>query len=190
MATSTKIARIHIKLDYSKPVIWRRVEVPTSISLAGLNDIIKIVMHFTGAHLYEFRVGDKTYSTSALETLPARDARLDAVIAEGIKSFKYVNDLGCEWRHTVTIEAVEDVTDPALQDQYPRFVGGRRRAPPEEVDGIGGFKHFLDVMATGPDHEDYEDIVDWHEEPFDPGDLDLAFIEKELAKLAQCLRVL
>jgi hypothetical protein len=38
--------------------------------------------------------------------------------------------------------------DPALD--YPRFIDGARRAPPEDVGGIPGFDEFLDAMAISP----------------------------------------
>ncbi|WP_272870968.1 IS1096 element passenger TnpR family protein [Agrobacterium tumefaciens] len=54
MISHERIARIHIKLDDIKPVIWRRVEVPITTSLKGLHDVIQAVMLFEGYHLFEF----------------------------------------------------------------------------------------------------------------------------------------
>jgi hypothetical protein len=39
-----EIATIHIELRHTDPLIWRQVEVPTSITLKVLHDIIQAVM--------------------------------------------------------------------------------------------------------------------------------------------------
>lgn len=52
--TVDSIARLHIQLDDIEPLIWRRVEVPLTISLKGLHDVIQAVMLFEDYHLFEF----------------------------------------------------------------------------------------------------------------------------------------
>ncbi|WP_246765093.1 plasmid pRiA4b ORF-3 family protein [Ensifer sp. PDNC004] len=41
--TVDRIARLHIQLDDIEPLIWRRVEVPLTMSLKGLHDVIQAV---------------------------------------------------------------------------------------------------------------------------------------------------
>ena len=52
--------------------------------------------------------------------------------------------MGDDWRHTVTIQAVEQ-GDAKIN--YPRFVAGQRRCPPEDVGGWPGSENFLDSIA-------------------------------------------
>ena len=43
----TEIATLRIDLNYSDPPIWRLVEVPTSITLKVLHDIVQVAMGWT-----------------------------------------------------------------------------------------------------------------------------------------------
>jgi hypothetical protein len=56
-----EIATIRIELRHTDPLIWRQVEVPTSITLKVLHDIIQAVMGWFDYHLWEFRIGKQRY---------------------------------------------------------------------------------------------------------------------------------
>ncbi len=43
---------------------------------------------------------------------------------------------------------------------YPAFVHGERRCPPEDVGGVPGFMQFLEA-APDPLHEEHEQVVTW-----------------------------
>lgn len=187
MISNERIARIHIKLDHIKPVIWRRVEVPITTSLKGLHDVIQAVMLFEDYHLFEFNAGGRRYAVPdpewdlGRETYAARNVRIGALVERGIETLDYTYDFGDDWRHSITVEAVTDA-DPAIE--YPRFVDGDRRAPPEDVGGLSGFEEFLDAM-TKPRHKQYRQVVDWYGGRFEPEDISVAKINERLAKLAR-----
>nr|WP_262928171.1 plasmid pRiA4b ORF-3 family protein [Rhizobium mesosinicum] len=80
-----RIARIRIQLDDIEPSIWRRVDVPLTMSLKRLHDVIQAVMLFEDYHLFEFEAGGRCYDVpdpedlyerklSRLETHPHRSA--------------------------------------------------------------------------------------------------------------------
>jgi hypothetical protein len=48
-------------LRHTDPLIWRQVEVPTSIALNVLHDIIQAVMGWFDYHLREFTIGKQKY---------------------------------------------------------------------------------------------------------------------------------
>src|SRR6476646_10420219 len=48
-----EIATVRIELRDTDPLIWRQVEVPTSITLKVLHDIIQAVMGWFDYHLWE-----------------------------------------------------------------------------------------------------------------------------------------
>src|SRR5262249_10587129 len=52
-----EIATVRIELRHSDPLIWRQVEVPTSITLKVLHDIIQAVMGWFDYHLWQFTIG-------------------------------------------------------------------------------------------------------------------------------------
>ncbi|MFS8045070.1 plasmid pRiA4b ORF-3 family protein [Rhizobium sp. BR 314] len=182
-----RIARLHIQLDDIEPSIWRRVDVPLTMSLKGLHDVIQAVMLFEDYHLFEFEAGGRCYDVSDPEdpyerkTFAARNIRITALIERGIATFKYTYDFGDNWQHTITVEAVEE-GNPALE--YPRFIDGERRAPPEDVGSTSGFEEFLKVMSK-PRHPQHREFVRWYGGRFDPVDISVDIIQDRVAKLAR-----
>lgn len=183
--TSDRIVRLHIRLDDVEPAIWRRVEVPLTSTLKAVHDVIQAAMLFEDYHLFQFEIGDRRYGYPdpdwGDEMRDARYIRLGAVLARGETRFTYTYDFGDDWRHSVVVEAVV-AADPMLD--YPRFVDGARRGPPEDVGGLPGFEEFLDVMAD-PKHPEHDSVMTWYGRPFDPDDIGLDVITARLAKLAR-----
>ncbi|MGO4622637.1 plasmid pRiA4b ORF-3 family protein [Ensifer sp. 2YAB10] len=93
----------------------------------------------------------------------------------------YTYDFGDNWQHTVTVQAVED-GNPRIE--YPRFIDGERRAPPEDVGSTSGFEEFLRVMAK-PRHPQHREFVRWYGGRFDPVDISVDIIQDRVAKLAR-----
>jgi hypothetical protein len=171
MSQVDRIARVRIQLDDWQPAIWRRVEVPLTTTLKALHDVIQAAMPFDDYHLFEFRADGKRYAIPDPEwdslrdkTYSAKSTRLGTLVDHGVTKLSYTYDFGDDWRHTVTIEAVADA-DPAVD--YPRYLDGAGRAPPEDVGGIPGFELFLDAIAD-PKHEQHRELKRWHDGPFDP----------------------
>lgn len=187
MTSNERIARLLVKLDHIEPAIWRRVEVPITTSLKGLHDVIQAVMLFEDYHLFEINAGGKRYAVPdpewdfGRETYAARNVRIGALVDRGITAFDYTYDFGDDWRHSITVEAVTDA-DPAVE--YPRFIEGERRAPPEDVGGLPGFEDFLTAMAK-PQHPKHQEVIDWYRGRFDPSDIGTDMIRERIAKLAR-----
>ena len=169
MTQIDRIAGIRIELDDFDPAIWRRVEVPLTTSLEGLHEIIQAVMLFENYHLFQFDIDGNRYRVpdpewdDVREILDARNIKLGALVDRGVGGFSYTYDFGDNWQHTVTLETIT-AADPALD--YPRFIDGARRAPPEDVGGIPGFDEFLDAMAK-PRHPERKRLMRWYGRPFD-----------------------
>jgi hypothetical protein len=182
-----QIARIRITLDDIKPAIWRRVELPTANSLKTLHLAIQAVMLFENYHLFRFDIGDASYGIRFDDDYmdpPTRDAanlRLAKLIERGVAAFTYTYDFGDDWRHSIVIEEVLPA-DPTTD--YPRFVDGARRAPPEDVGGLPGFEAFLEAMAK-PRHPEHKSVLQWYGRPFDPEDISPDKIHARMATLAK-----
>lgn len=181
---SDRIVRLHIQLDDVEPAIWRRVEVPLTSTLKAVHDVIQAAMLFEDYHLFQFEVGDRRYGYPdpdwGDDMRDARYIRLGAILARGETRFTYTYDFGDDWRHSVVVEEVV-AADPMVD--YPRFVDGARRAPPEDVGGLPGFEEFLEAIAD-PEHREYDSVMTWYGRPFDPTDIGLDVITARLAKLA------
>ena len=182
-----QIVRIRIMLDGMDPATWRRVELPLSNSLKTLHLAIQAVMLFENYHLFRFDVGETSYGIPLDDDWmdpPTRDAgniRLGKLVERGVTAFTYTYDFGDDWRHSIEIEGVFPA-DP--EADYPRFVDGERRAPPEDVGGLPGFEQFLNAMAKTR-HPARKSMLEWYGRPFDPADISHDKIHARMAKLAK-----
>lgn len=182
-----QIAQIRITLDDIEPAIWRRIELPLTNSLKTLHLAIQAIMLFENYHLFRFDVGDANYAIRFDDDYidpPTRDAgniRLAKLVERGITDFTYTYDFGDNWRHSIVIEGVFPA-DPLTN--YPQFIDGERRAPPEDVGGQPGFEQFLDAMAK-PRHPEHKSVLQWYGRPFDPNDISPNDIRARMATLAK-----
>ena len=167
------VARIRIELQDLEPKIWRRIDVPLSSTLAALHDIIQVSFRWQGYHLHEFVVGERVYGEPADEdefyerkVYKAAAVRLKTLVERGVDRFLYVYDFGDNWRHDVI---VEEVRDGEADIDYPAFVDGARRCPPEDVGSTDGFMDFLEAVLD-PGHEEHKQMIEWYGGPFDPAE--------------------
>lgn len=187
MGLSDRIARLHIQMDDIQPAIWRRVEVPLTTNLRGLHEVIQAVMLFENYHLYEFEIAGRCYGIPDPEfdhwrrVYAAQNIKLGTLIDRGVTQMSYTYDFGDNWRHTIRLEAVEAEN---LAAEYPRFIDGVRRAPPEDVGGTTGFEDFLKAM-TRSKHPDRANLMTWYGGVFVPDDIDETTISQNLMKLAR-----
>ena len=184
--TKESIARLRISLDDIEPVIWRTVDMPFTGSLRMLHDVIQAAMGWQDCHLWQFEAGDRLYGVPdphwpERALAAAKNVKLASLIERGIRHLTYTYDMGDDWRHSVTIEDVGP-GDPG--EQYPCFVAGERRCPPEDVGGFPGFELFLDAMAD-PAHEEHAQLRQWYGGPFDADDIDEKAAKRRIAAIAK-----
>ena len=65
---------------------------------------------------------------------------------------------------------IESVRDGEADVDYPAFVGGERRCPPEDVGRVPGFMEFLEA-ALDPLDVKHNEVVSWYGKPFNPVDI-------------------
>ena len=155
------IARLRITLFNTDPAIWRTVDVPVKAGLKMVHDIIQAAMGWQDYDLWEFEADDRRYGLPDPEwpdnTLTAaKSIKLKALIDRGIRHFDYAYDMGDNWHHSVTVEAVEAGRSDI---KYPRYIDGARRGPPEDCGGTPWFENFLDVIAD-PESPDHAELID------------------------------
>lgn len=122
--------------------------------------------------------GDQSEDSSGIR----QRRHMDVVALQRLhEGFRYTYDFGDDWRHTIAIEAIADA-DPAAE--YPRYIDGAGRAPPEDVGGVPGFELFLDAIAY-PKHEQHRELKRWHGRPFDPAHAAEDEIQTRMKKLAR-----
>ncbi len=134
-----QICTVRIELLHTDPLIWREVEVPTSITLKVLHDIVQITMGWFDQHLWEFKINGRAYGLPMDEdwgTAPRTEAikvRLRDVLEPRKTTIDYLYDFGDSWEHRITITKIR----PGLPSvSYPHYIGGEWDCPPEDCGGI------------------------------------------------------
>ena len=177
------VYQLHIRLAYIEPPIWRRIVVSGQISLFRLHRMLQVVMGWENYHLHQFIVGTTRYGEPdpeyGLEMKDDRRVRLQKIAREKGFSFIYEYDFGDGWRHVITVERIE----PLTQDMYvPRCLDGARACPPEDCGGIGGYEHLLAALRD-PRHPEHKEMRAWAGTHFDPELFSLQAVNSALAIL-------
>lgn len=170
-APTAPIFQLKITLQGLKPPIWRRVQVPGNTTLDRLHKVIQLCMGWTDSHMHEFLIDGDRYCVPDPDDLSSDDSgeneakfTLESLQDKILTGFLYVYDFGDDWLHTI---AVEKVLPPDAGKDYPVLLTGKRACPPEDVGGVPGFLHLLEVLDN-PEDEEYADLLDWLDEEYDP----------------------
>lgn len=84
-----------------------------------------------------------------------KSTKIDAYI-EKYGRIKYVYDLGDNWEHLITLEAIYD----DYPFGYPVLLDGVGECPPEDVGGLAGYYNFLKVY-NNPRHPKHKQVAEW-----------------------------
>lgn len=180
-----EIATVRIELVDSDPLIWRVIEVPTSVTLKVLHDIVQAAMSWFDYHLWEFTIGKRRYGPPTDEdwgTEPvsaASKVRLRDVLKSPKTAIDYLYDFGDGWKHRLIVTDIR-AGEPGVS--YPRYVGGEWNAPPEDCGGIPGFYDMLDAAADSG-HPNHDGARQWLGE-YDPKTIDEPLIKIALDRIA------
>lgn len=174
---NTRIFQFKISLNNFKPQIWRRILVPSSYSFWDLHVAIQDSMGWEDDHLHTFLINDPDLNNPVRTYIPIDGFLLEngneldeqeVIISDYFNKdntiAKYVYDFGDNWEHTVKFEKILELDS---SEKIPRCIAGKRACPPEDCGGVYGYYHLLSVIKE-PNHIEYDDIMDWLEEDFDP----------------------
>jgi len=190
MATKTisgeqEIYQIKVTLLWTKLPIWRRLLVPSSLTLAQLHDVLQTAMGWEDCHMHEFTAGKRRFGGPELsegfmgdpEVESERATRLSAVLARVGAKMIYTYDFGDGWEHSIVLEK----RLPPEQDVvYPICLDGQRACPPDDCGGIPGFYHLLEILAN-PKHKEHNGMLEWVGGAFDPEAFSVDKINKSLS---------
>ena len=181
----------HLKvvLDETKPVLWRRLQVPGNASLGWLHAVLQVAMGWMNCHLHQFRVGEQIYSDPAFELNEFKDdppvfnenkITVAAVAPRPRDLMDYEYDFGDSWHHYITVEKILR-PDPAAS-RVALCLDGARACPPEDCGGTTGYRHLLKILRN-PKHKEHKFMKEWLDRPFDPEAFDLESVNFYLRKL-------
>ena len=177
--TGEKIVyQLKVTLRGTRPPIWRRFQVPRDVTLHRLHRILQVVIGWTDSHLHQFRAGDTYYGTPdpefSVEVRNEKKVLLGEVLRRPKARMVYEYDFGDGWEHEVVLEAALPAPP---KGRYPLVLAGKRRCPPEDVGGVGGYYHFLEVMGNAK-HPEHRDLREWWGGPFDPDAFDVQEVNR------------
>lgn len=184
-----KVVRLKATLQDIQPAIWRRLEVPASLSLHGLHKVLQAAFGWSDRHLHEFQVQGVRLALPDPEAdgrvLDSRKRAL-ADLEGKVQAFEYTYDFGDDWVHQIEIEAWAESEPRSI---YPWCLDGARACPPEDCGGPPGYEELCQALAD-PKHERHQELKAWMSE-IDEGDklgwvpevFDLAGTNRVLGKL-------
>ena len=176
--------QLRIELKHVQPLVWRRVLVPESVTLAKLHGILQTAMGWHGGHLHEYVIGRLHYGIpdeddpSPEPTVDERRVRLNTLVEAGARRFTYLYDFGDGWEHTIK---VEDLVAPSTGPKI-HCVAGENACPPEDVGGPHAYFDFLAALGN-PVHEEHVSLREWIGGSFNPAAFDLAQTNERLADI-------
>ncbi|MEU8976182.1 plasmid pRiA4b ORF-3 family protein [Streptomyces monashensis] len=197
------VHQLKVSLEGVKPPVWRRLVVPSDVTLGSLHDVVQVAFGWQDMHLHVFEdcLGGRYAPPEDLD-LPVFDEEetaLGDVLPRTGDRMDYTYDFGDDWLHRVTVEAVR----PAREGEREHAVcaGGRRAMPcAEDLGGVWGLAGLLEryahgerpnstvVWDSGEERVEYEGLHDevlagLYGEGFDPAAFDLAELTGQLAQV-------
>lgn len=180
---TVKISNIYqfkITLKYTKPKIWRRIQVPEKYNFEELHFAIQNSMGWEDCHLHKFEmINPKTCQKDIISMLGEDDENFDDHIPEHkAKIAKYFlfpkdkaiyeYDFGDGWEHEIVLE---EILPSVLGVKYPQCLAGKMACPPEDCGGVGGYEYLLEIIAD-PNHAEYDERIEWLGDDFNPEEFD------------------
>jgi len=182
------VIQIHITLDKTEPIIWRRLLVPDSVTFFDLHHIIQIGMGWKNSHLFEFifgnyRIGfeDKEMDGSE-DVADANQVTLDTLLIKEGLQFRYTYDFGDSWYHTIKVEKLTTISD----QQLPFCLEGEQNCPPEDCGGIPGFYNLLGILKDKT-HPAFQDTYTWVGR-YNPKKFDIKKVNSELPNFKKYMK--
>lgn len=151
------IIQLKARLLGISPMIWRRVLVPTTMTLRELHGVLQVAMGWEGIHLYAFDIYAVQYGSFELMMGSPR-APLTQFTFRANDKFSYTYDMGDGWVHEIRVESLCDA-DP--KKAYPVCTGGSGACPPEECGGPIGYLERRDEADGYGAWQDFGVMVEW-----------------------------
>lgn len=162
-----------ITLRGLKPDIYRTFIVKENISFLEFHNVIQIVMGWYNEHLFQFMGRESIITNPDFidygEVIDIHDFFLNDYFEDAGDQIQYEYDFGDTWIHDIVLEKIINGKE---NDDVPKCLTGKRNCPPENCGGVFGYEDLVKVMAD-ENHPEFEEMVEWYGERFDPEFFDL-----------------
>jgi len=185
ISSAQDVYQIKVILLGTEPPIWRRLLVPSSLTLARLHGVLQTAMGWENSHMHEFSAGRRRFGQPNLsdgfmdgpQVESERTARLCDVLQRAGAKMIYTYDFGDGWEHSIVLEKR---LPPNPDAAYPICLDGQLACPPEDCGGTPGFYRLLDVLAD-PKHKGHDEMREWVGDHFDPEVFSVDKVNKRLS---------
>ena len=162
---------LRIDLAHVKPLVWRKVEVPSTLFLSDFHELLQAVMGWDNYHLHAFRTKDGPIPEEDEDGLTLGD-----VLRKKDDNLYYEYDFGDGWDHKIEL-----VSDPSPVSD-PRFLvlGGKGACPPEDIGGPWIYTQMVELWLAGEKKRLREEFAE--RASFLTGDFDPYYFDKEDAQ--------
>ena len=150
----------------AKPPVWRRLDVPASLTFKKFSDAILDSMGWGGGHLWHFC--DSPYELPYIAipreddsdevfdaTIDARALTLDSVFEKVGQKQCYTYDFGDDWRHEVRLEEIAEGAESGCV-----VVASKGKCPPEDCGGAWGYEDLKKTLLA-PKAREHKEILKW-----------------------------
>lgn len=170
-----KKSTLRIELENSEPLIWRELEVPSSLCLTSLAQAILLAFGWNEDHLHQFLESRKNhYATSMNElggtlypgTKDGSRYGVSHLLKKQGDSVLFEYDYGNSWYHKVKLKSVADYAD--YETKAVRLIGGANACPPDDCGGIYRYRHLVELMQKKPQSSELSEFYDWMGCKWDP----------------------
>ena len=140
-------------------------------------------MGWTDSHLHEFQLPKggalflPKYALDELEDGKAEDENsvvFHEVCARVKDRLMYTYDFGDFWEHDIVVEKIVKLKEG---ERVPVCLNGKNSCPPEDCGGPPGYENFVEIISD-PEHEEFEETVEWVGGNFDPEEFDLSEVNR------------
>jgi hypothetical protein len=175
------VYQLKVTLTETAPPVWRRLLLPSGVTLKTLHGILQAAMGWEDSHLHCFEFGDRRLGMVGVEEdaedlEDERRTRLSTLLQRKGDELVYRYDYGDDWEHRVVLESR---MPPDERIHYPLCIGGARACPPEDCGGPHAYEDLLRVLASPKDPQ-HDELLSWVGGYFDPESFDANAVNRSL----------
>ena len=144
------VHQVKVSLHDAKPPVWRRLEIPSAMTLDRVHAVLQTAFGWYNVHLHSFETVCGEFGATDCEDWTDHGDESAVTLAQVAASEKakvgYVYDFGDDWRHDIVVEKIHPA-EPGVR--YPRCTGGKGSPPEEDSGGIWVFNYEREADGTG-----------------------------------------
>jgi hypothetical protein len=148
-AAST-VHQLKVSLHGAKPPVWRRLEIPSAMTLDRVHAVLQTAFDWFNVHLHSFETVCGEFGAAGCEDWTDHGDESAVTLAQVAAAEKatvsYVYDFGDDWRHDIVVEKIHPAEAGV---RYPRCTGGKGSPPEEDGGGIWVFNSERAADGTG-----------------------------------------